>query len=263
MRRIMILWAALATLSFGSTALAQEVPTGQVIQVESRGVKVPIYAVWKADAVASVVLYSGGAGGYGRIAEDGWPSSGNFLIRSGKLWASHPFNLVMVGRPADIPDLDGAVRTGEQHAQDNVAIFRAIKLKSGAPIWVVGTSMGTISATAAAIQDKDNLLSGVVLTSSITSYRVPGAVRRQDLARIRIPVLVVHHEKDACKVCTPYEAKDIAGDLKNSPLKKTVLVNGGSGATGDPCEAKHWHGYIGMEKEVVDLIAAWIKNPTQ
>ena len=263
MQRILILWATLATLSFAHGSHAQDVPPGQVIQVESRGVKVPIYAVWKADAVASVVLDSGGAGGYGRIAEDGWPASGNFLIRSGKLWASHPFNVIMVGRPADIPDLDGVVRTGEQHAQDNLAIFRAIKQKSVAPIWVVGTSMGTISATAAAIQDKDHLLAGAVLTSSITSYRVPGAVRRQDLARIQIPVLVVHHEKDACKFCTPHEAKEIAGDLKNSPMKKTVLVNGGSGPTGDPCEARHWHGYIGMEKEAVDLIAAWIRNPTQ
>lgn len=29
---------------------------------------------------------------------------------------------------------------------------------------------------------------------------------------------------------------------------------------GDPCEAQHWHGFIGMEHEVVDQIAGWIKN---
>jgi hypothetical protein len=27
---------------------------------------------------------------------------------------------------------------------------------------------------------------------------------------------------------------------------------------GDPCEARHHHGYIGMEQEAVDLVAAWI-----
>jgi ribosomal protein L39E len=255
-------WAILATLGFGCPVQAQEGHPGQVIEVESRGVKVPVFAVWRADAVASVVLYSGGGGGFGQIAEDGWPSSGNFLIRTGKLWASHPFNVVMVGRPADIPDLDGPVRTGEQHAQDNLEMFRAIKENSQAPIWIIGSSMGTISATAAAIQDKHHLVSGVVLTSSVTSYRIPGAVRRQDLAKIRVPVFVVHHEKDACKVCTPHEAKDIADDLKNAPIKKTLLVSGGSGAIGNPCGAQHWHGFIGMEKEVIDLIAAWIKNPT-
>ena len=25
----------------------------------------------------------------------------------------------------------------------------------------------------------------------------------------------------------------------------------------------HWHGYIGMEKEAVDLISEWVKNPSE
>lgn len=113
------------------------------------------------------------------IAEDGWPNGGNFLIRT-KHWASHPFNVVMVGRPSDGIDLAlGGVRTDDKHAADNVATFKAIKLKSPAPIWVVGTSMGTISAAAAAIRDQENLIAGVVLTSSIVAYRVSGSERRR------------------------------------------------------------------------------------
>lgn len=78
-----------------------------------------------------------------------------------------------------------------------------------------------------------------------------------------VPVLVVHHEQDACKVCTPYEAKKIADGLKNSPIKKTVLITGGVDPTGDPCEALHFHGYIGKEKEVVDLITTWVRQPSK
>ncbi len=121
--------------------------------------------------------------------------------------------------------------------------------------------MGTISITAAAIRNSGSNISGVVLTSSITSYRIRGAVPSQDLDKIKVPVLVVHNERDACRVCLSSDAKKIVNDLKNAPIKKTILVNGGSGESGDPCEALHFHGFIGMEKEVIDLIAAWIKNP--
>ena len=265
MKRILILLFAFAWCGL---LHAQETGVGEVQRVATReGVSVPIYTLWRKGAVATVVLYSGGGGGYGRIGEDGWPSSGNFLIRTGKHWATHPFNLVMVGRPTDGIDLSfGGVRAGEQHAADNSAIFKTIKQKSALPIWLVGTSMGTISATAAAIRDsesRENLVAGVVLTSSITAYKIPGAVPKQRLEKIRVPTLVLHHEEDACQICQAHEAKQIANELKNAPIKKTILVNGGTGATGNPCEAMHYHGFIGMENGTVDLIAAWIIHPTE
>jgi len=243
---------------------ADRVPAG-VLQVETRpGVRVPVFAAWRPDAVATVVLYSGGRGGYGSLGEDGWPAGKNFLIRTGKMWAAHPFNVVMVGRPSDGIDLaDGAVRIGDEHAGDNVAIFKAIKLRSPLPIWAIGTSMGTISAAAAAIRDREGLLAGVVLTSSVTGYRVQGAVPRQKLAEIRVPTLVVHHARDACKLCAPHEAKNIAEELTGAPVSKTVLVTAGSGESGDPCEPMHFHGYIGAEQDVVDMIAAWIARPAR
>ena len=49
--------------------------------------------------------------------------------------------------------------------------------------------------------------------------------------------------------------------LKNTPVKKLVMVNGGVNPSGDVCEAMHYHGFIGQEKEVVDLMANWMKNP--
>ena len=244
---------------------AQEIGHGEVQRIATReNVSVPIYAYWRNDAVATLVLFSGGAGGYGRIGEDGWPMSGNFLIRTGKYWASHPFNIVMVGRPSDGIDLAlGGVRIGEQHATDNVAIFKVIKRKSTLPVWLVGTSMGTISAAAAAIRDDASLVAGLVLTSSITGYKIDGAVPKQDLKKIRVPTLVFHHEDDACRFCLAYEARNIAGQLENAPIKKTLIVRGGSEIRGNPCEAFHYHGYVGMEKEAVDIIARWILRPTE
>ena len=261
--KLFVLVCSLALISFSNLALADEVQQGNVVKIETRGAVLPIYTIWNEEAVATLVLYSGGGGGYGKIGDDGWPSSSNFLIRSAKLFASHPFNIVLVGRATDVPILDGPTRIGENHAVDNQAMIRVIKLKNKVPIWLVGTSMGTISATAAAIHDGGQNITGIVLTSSVTAYRIKGAVPSQELSKIKVPVLVVHHEQDACKVCTPYEAKNIADALKNSPFKKTVLISGGADPTGDPCEPMHYHGYIGKEKEVVDLIATWVTNPSK
>lgn len=251
-------------LTFGVMPLskADEAPTGRLERIETRGAVLPIYEVWNKNAVATVVLYSGSGGGFGKLGTDGWPGSPNFLIRSAKLFAAHPLNVVLVGRATDVSNLDGPTRIGDDHDLDNQAIFRAIKVKSSAPMWLVGTSMGTISVTAAATRDSGSNIAGIVLTSSVTGTRVKGAVLTQDLTKIKVPVLVLHHELDACRICTPEAAKKIAGELTNSPIKKTLLVTGGEGASGDPCEALHYHGFIGMEKEAVDLIANWVMHPS-
>lgn len=264
--RILALWiGVLVSLGGSGAAHAQTPLSGEVLSVETRPqVRVPLFSVWKPDAVATVVLFSGGGGGYGKLGPDGWPGSQNFLIRTGKLWAQHPFNVVMVGRPTDGIDLhDGAVRVGDLHAADNDAVFKAVQAKSPLPLWLVGTSMGTISAAAAAIRDTRGQIAGVVLTSSVTSYKMAGAVPRQDLSKVKVPTLVVHHARDGCRVCTPYEAKSIPAALKNAPVKAFLLVQDGAGETGDPCEALHFHGYIGTEQSVVDQIARWIQNPVQ
>lgn len=74
-------------------------------------------------------------------------------------------------------------------------------------------------------------------------------------------MLVVHHEFDECKIYIPSKVSQIIRGLKNALIKKKVYVKGGANPKGDPCEALHWHGFIGMEKEVIDLISDWIKNP--
>lgn len=76
-----------------------------------------------------------------------------------------------------------------------------------------------------------------------------------------MPILVIHHKLDACLICVPSEASEILTRLKSAPIKKFVLIEGGSNPEGDPCHAMHWHGYINFEKETVKTITDWIKNP--
>ncbi len=231
----------------------------KLIKLDTRpGVSVSVYTMKRDGAAATVVLLPGGGGGIG--LKDGVPTSDNFLVRSRDHFAAHGFNVAVVSRPTD-KELDYEFRVSPAHIEDLRQVVEYLKTDTGLPVWLVGTSRGTVSAAAAAITFGNEKLAGLALTSSVTSNKRTGAVPEQKLEAIRIPVLVLHHEKDACSVTFPRGVRWIIDGLRNAPVKKLIMMSGGAGASGDPCEPLHWHGFIGMEKEAVGLIADWIKNP--
>lgn len=235
---------------------------GQTFKVTTRpGVETSVYWEAREDAKATVFLFTGGNGGYGKVV-DGKPTSRNFLARSVALFLADGFNVAIFGLPSDTPALDYSDRVDEKHLIDVRAALEFVRSKSAAPIWLVGTSRGTISATYVAIGSTgDAGIAGLVLTSSVTAFKKRGAVPAQNLAALKLPVLVVHHASDACPICQPHEMDWIMKGLKNAPVKKLVMVTGGVNPSGDVCEAMHYHGFIGQEKEVVDLMAEWMRNP--
>jgi hypothetical protein len=233
----------------------------QLVTLPTRGgVTVSYWYMPRANASATLVLLPGGAGGIG--LRDGRPQSGNFLVRSRDLFAAEGFNVAIVGRPSDVADMDTGFRAGAAHMQDLGLVIDDLLTRTNAPLWLVGTSRGTVSAAAAAIAIGPPRLAGVVLTSSITAFKLPGAVPTQRLGEVRLPVLVLHHEKDACPSCAPHEVSWIVSGLTQAPVKKLLWASGGEGARGDPCEAFHWHGYVGMEAQAVQWIASWVRQPT-
>jgi pimeloyl-ACP methyl ester carboxylesterase len=145
-------------------------------------------------AKATVFLFPGGAGGFGKF-EDGKATGGNFLVRSAPYFIANGFNVAIFGRPNDM-ELGWAERTEPSHMTDVRAVLDFVKQKSTAPIWIVGTSRGTISAAASVIHIQDPAIAGLVLTSSVVKYDTPGTVPRQNLSAIKVPVLVYHHAKD-------------------------------------------------------------------
>lgn len=208
---------------------------------------------------ATLVLFTGGGGSI--ALREGEPRSINFLIRNRARFAAQGFNVFSIGRPTDKADLDGQFRSSPEHVEDIRKVVAWLKADAGKPVWLVGTSLGTISATAGAIGLGDEI-AGVVLTSSITGYRIPGAPGQQALENIRVPVLVMHHERDQCRNCLANGTGWIMRGLKNAAAKKLLLVDGGKDPTGDACEPMHWHGYINMDEEAVRLISDWIRQPT-
>jgi pimeloyl-ACP methyl ester carboxylesterase len=234
---------------------------GVLVKVPTRdGVTTTLFWEPTDDAKATVFLFPGGGGGFGKV-ERGKATSNNFLVRSAPYFTANGFNVAIFGRPSDSEDLDYADRISDTHMVDVRKVLDFVKTNSAAPVWIVGTSRGTISATAIAIKAQGSI-AGLVLTSSVVNYKKPGAVTKQDLAAIRVPVLVFHHSKDACVHCRPDEVLAVFKGFRNAPVKKLMFVDGGANPTGDACAGQHWHGFIGMEMEAVNSISGWIKAPT-
>lgn len=251
-----------ALLTFSVAAFAQ--PAERVVDIATRpGVTQRILLLTPAQPKATVVLFPGGHGGL-QIAPDGsigW-GEGNFLVRTRKLFAAQNLAVALVDAPSDrqAPPWLGGFRQRPEHAADVKAVIAWLRQHATAPIWLVGTSRGTQSVgyLATELSGADGP-DGVVLTSTILADDKGRAVPMMPLERIRIPVLVVHHELDACPLCPIAKAPELMTRLVNSPRKELLTFKGGQ-TKGDPCEAFAYHGYNGIEREVVQRIAGWIER---
>ncbi len=92
------------------------------------------------------------------------------------------------------------------------------------------------------------------------SNRGGPAVTHLELGAIRVPTLVVVHELDECEHTPASGGHEILSGLARAPKKELKVVRGGERPRGKPCEALAAHGFLGVETEVVDAIAAFIRR---
>ena len=260
MRHLVSLSIAAALMAAAPFSAAQAVPT--VVDIATRpGVTQRLLVLAPAQARAAVVLFAGGHGGL-QIQPDGtlrW-GAGNFLVRTRQLFADQGLAVVLVDAPSDRqgePFL-GGFRQSPEHAADVKAVIAWLRARSDVPVWLVGTSRGTqsVAYVATELPGREGP-DGIVLTSSILSDRKSRPVPAMPLEKIRVPVLVVHHEKDACPLCSFAQIPSLMSRLENSPRAQLLSFTEGQ-SRGDPCEAFAYHGYNGIEAEVVRQIAGWI-----
>lgn len=222
-------------------------------------------------AKASIILLAGGAGLIGIHDQDGKPAldqGGNFLVRSRHLFALQGLTVATLDAPSDQSSgMPGSFRTEADNAQDIGAVATWLKHKSAQPVWVIGTSMGSVSAANAAVR-LGNAIDGLVLTSSVIasgksaeSSGVGDGVLSFDLEKIATPVFVVAHRNDACAISPPSGAEQILSRLKASPRTEMRLIEGGTTPKSAVCQAMSRHGYIGVEDQVVAAIAAFMLTP--
>ena len=130
-----------------------------------------------------------------------------------------------------------------------------LREQADVPVWLVGTSRGTESAAHLAIHSTQNP-AGLVLTSSMSERNAKGtALPDMALSRVAIPTLIVAHDQDACPKTPPAGAHAIAGLLTAAPAVEVKLFSGGDRPRSKPCQAMSYHGFLGIEDEVVPLAA--------
>ncbi len=212
--------------------------------------------------VASVILFAGG-GGTLNIENGVIGKDSNFVVRSRFRFAREGFNVAVVDAPSDQRNLRG-YRDTLFHALDIKGVIAYLRKASNVPVWLIGTSRGTISAANAASRLKEGGADGLVLTATVFEQSGGGGtITDVDLGSITVPTLFAHHKKDRCFV-TPYAAvAPHMKSLRNAPKVEQITFEGGLPAQDSHCGNQGPHGFLGIEDEVVRAIGNWIKanNP--
>lgn len=181
---------------------------------------------------AAVILIPGGDGSMG-IRPDGSFSAlgGNQLVRTRKAYLGHGVATLTI---------DLGVNVGAA-----VEYMRKIAPK----VVIAGTSRGTLRAPNG-LSARPN---GLVLTAAF----LPDVQARVGSASALPPTLVVQHRKDACRHTLPGNVGPF--QAWGGSKVRVVWMDGGTD-TGDPCQARAYHGFNGLDGQVVATIAGFAKG---
>lgn len=204
--------------------------------------------------VAAAVLFNGGGGAVGLARRIPQPGA-NFLVRTRSLFVARGVATAVIDVPDDVTTMSDAYRMSPRHAEDVRRVVDELQQRfPGRPVFLVGTSRGTVSAAhAGAVLGRS--VAGVVLSSTVFNATRGGVgVSGFDWDSIRSRLLFVHHVDDAC-VATPYAmARRLAAS------HTLVSAHGGEAPRSDACEAFSAHGFLGIEAPVVDAIVQWMRG---
>jgi hypothetical protein len=209
-----------------------------------------------------VLLFPGHPGIMQVREEKGQPRyglSGNFLIRSRRHWLDDETLLVSVDAPSDQWHFFNQMfRETPRYGADIAALVEEVsKRYGGVRDWTfIGTSEGSVSAFHAARMNP-SLATRVILTASVFTAGKNGlGLSGARLGDLKSPLLWVHHADDPCRFTQYSDARRYA----ESTMSPLVTVRGGGPQSGDPCEARTHHGFIGAEVATVRAMHTWIKT---
>lgn len=244
MRASIALILCIAAL-LGNSASAQE-----RIDLPTRpGITQWVFFTAAPSAVATVILFPGGSGVVANVRN-------NFLLRVAGRFSAQGINVAVADAPSDqTSGMGTGFRQSSQHADDIAGIIAMLKTRAPLPVWLVGTSRGSISAANGAARIGPPRVAGVVLTSSVWLSGMAGVA----LEQIKVPVLVVHNRDDGCRESPFGDTAAAMARIQQARVKELLAVSGGSSRSA-PCDALSPHGYYGIEDQVMPAIIAWIKS---
>jgi hypothetical protein len=260
-----------------------EILSSELVKLETRpGVTQKFILIKPENPMASVILFAGGNGKLKLGSAFGKPTvsnlSKNFLVRTREDFAKHGLNVAVVDAPSDMAgkkrgmvtfskETKKVFRMSDEHVQDIKAVVNYLQTQGNIPVWLVGTSAGTVSATNGAIHIKEGIY-GLVLTSTLTRFGKkfpmysshPKGVLDMELLKITFPTLIVSHKEDKCRLTPASDAPELKAALVSSPKVEVMYFTGGRRPKSKPCQALSAHGFYGIEDQVVTAIADFIKS---
>jgi hypothetical protein len=241
----------------------------EVIPLQTRpGVTQTYFLTSAPKNTQAIAILFPGSGGYIQLrTENGQPKfdGGNFLVRSRAEFVNRGVVAAIVDAPSDQQKNWGMTdefRLSDKHLADVAAVVADVKKRfPDAPLFLVGTSRGTISAAAVGA-NLEPPPAGVILTATVFRQTARGSTQpgpglsKFDWATIKVRLLFVHHGSDQCATTLYSDAYRLS---EKYPL---ISVLGGKQSMSDPCDALSQHGFYGKESETVEEIVNWmLKKP--
>jgi hypothetical protein len=210
--------------------------------------------------LGTIVMLPGGTGDIS-VEEDGnLAHDKNFVVRTRNLWLARRY-AVVIPDAADGQNMRG-LRSSPEYARVVQALVDFAHAQMPGPVFLLGTSQGSIAAVNGAAHLSRGALAGVVLTESVSRHsKSDETVFDASPDRVTAPTLIVANRTSACRVAPAEDAPRIAATMTRAPEVKVLYVEGGVTRSND-CGSESPHGYFGIENQVVDEIASWLDAHT-
>jgi len=212
---------------------------------------------------AAAVLLSGGHGAL-KIYPNGSIGWGerSFLVRTRGLLVQQGMAVLLLDAPTDRRAGLAGFRTTPEHAADIGAAIAWLRQRTGVPVWLIGHSRGTESAVSATLRlgDPPAGPDGLVLAASIltdSAFAAGQALPRFPLEQLHLPVLVLHHDADACSVTAPRDLPLLVDRLTQSSRSAVVRLSGGK-PLGDLCGSEGTHGFGGLDGPAAQAMGTFV-----
>ncbi len=179
-------------------------------------------------ARAGLVLLTGGDGNIGIGSDGSVARSGNWIVRTRAAYLRSGIASITLDAGAD--------------PAKAVELMRTIAPR----VIVVAMSRGALKVAGTLAQRPDGIVfASAMLDAASSSLGDPSQLP---------PMLIIQHRQDSCRVTLPESAQ--AFQQRAGGRARLLWIDGGS-STGDACQARAYHGFIGREGAVVQAISSF------
>jgi dienelactone hydrolase len=203
------------------------------------------------------------AGNDGVLDIDASGTIGSTSLRENHLVRTRA-SYVKAGYAVFVPDVASDLkrtprfRFGPVYGQDVAAIVAAAR-QVARPVAIIGTSKGALSVMAVFAKQSAVLPDAAVISSGA----LMGSDNAQgigDPSSVRVPVLLLRHRQDFCRITPPADADRFRALLTGAPKVDIVTLDGGGPANNfaDACGAWHYHGFYGIDDRAVAATVQWL-----